>query len=471
MSKASLFQKFILLGLCIVLMTGCNTVHQSYDSYEKPAVEESFIMPVDSYSAASGKVYENEGIVPLAVATYESEDRLCRIIAYKEYYDVTLDYEKGDSFRIGKAYAEAVLLAFPEYSTVLEPYIFENIRGAFGDGGFRPEAVEERINTLYGSLDDKYKKEIDGFATGIASDLHGIEEDGRISYEEAMLIQMIPDALRPTSCSALSLWGEKTESGQPITLRCLEWNLGSENQMGMINAVVHFKDGNKTVTCIGILGLLDVISAINDDGVFVAILDVGSNTGIPYVSEGKKCYTFDIRYALEEYDNAKAVGEYMVGNSADYTWCHNLIITDKNHSYCAEDCVREVAEAGEGFSVLRDTDSELMEGLCWDSADSLCVVNSFAVKGNQDGFEGSEANLVRFAKYNEWVKAQDKFSVKEVKEMITQEAVNQYDVQTVHRIGVVHIILVDYATRSIQVAFTGTEGPVDQPDFIHIGEF
>ena len=59
----------------------------------------------------------------------------------------------------------------------------------------------------------------------------------------------------------------------------------------------------------------------------------------------------------------------------------------------------------------------------------------------------------------------------DVKNMITKEQVNQYDVDTVHRLGVVQIILVDYATGNIQVAFTGEEGPVDKPDFVNAGHY
>ena len=62
------------------------------------------------------------------------------------------------------------------------------------------------------------------------------------------------------------------------------------------------------------LGLFDIISAINDDGVFAAILDVGSVSQMPFVSRAK-CYTFDIRHALEMYKNAKDVGSYIVENS------------------------------------------------------------------------------------------------------------------------------------------------------------
>ena len=289
-----------------------------------------------------------------------------------------------------------------------------------------------------------------------------------LSYEEAVLAQMIPDALRPTCCSALSLWGSKTTTGDRITLRNLEWNLGSDNQMGKIHAVTHMKNGERSLTAISVLGLLDIISGINDDGVFAAILDVGSSQHEAYVCEGRKCYTMELRFALEEYSTARGLGEFMVAESGNYTWCHNLIISDKNDSFCAEDCVSQVVESGMGKSILRDCNTPILKGLSWDSPDSLCVVNSFASAGNQDGFSGSYSNIIRFAKYNEWVKAKDKFSPKDVKDLITQETVEQYAVQNVHGAGSAQLILIDYHTGSVQVAFSGADGVSDKPDFIEV---
>jgi len=459
------------LFFCAALLSGCGNGYQTYQDFEAPASQPSKLVPVAAYETKEIKEYTNEGITEEPTARHSSEDGLCTILTYPSYYEVTLDYENGTPELVGKAYADTILQAFPDFEKIMEPYIYENIRLAFNGAGYKPDAVKARMEGLFESIPEVYKEEITGFATELAQGEEGFVENGKISFEEAVIIQMIPDALRPTACSALSLWGEKTESNMPITLRCLEWNLGSDNQMGLINSVTHMKNGEKSITTFGVLGLLDIISAVNNDGVFTAILDVGSEKNEPYDYEGKKCYTFDIRYALENFDTATEVGEFMVANSADYTWCHNLIITDEEHSYCAEDCVGAVAEKGDGFSILRDENTPLMAGLHWDSEDSLCVVNSFAAQGNQDSFKGSEVNIVRFEKYNKWVKEQDKFTVKDIKDMITSEDANQFDVITVHRIGAVQLIIVDYETKNVQVAFTGQDGLKDKPDFVNVGSY
>ena len=452
----------LLLG--VALLTGCGTASPAGIG-EVPGMT-----PVDSYYTKEVREYTDEGTVEEPLSTLSSDDGLCVIKIMPSYYDITLDYENGSRGDVGKAYGSLIREKMPEYIDTMEPYLFENIRVAYG-GSFSAEAVERREEILFASLRPEYQEEISAFAEAVSGGVHGIEEDHVLSCEEAILMHMIPDALRPTCCSALSLWGSKTATGDRITLRNLEWNLGSDNQMSRIHAVTHMKNKERTITAISVIALLDIISGINDDGVFAAILDVGSVQRDAFVYEGKKCYTMELRYALEEYSAARDLGEFMVGESGDFTWCHNLIISDANDSFCAEDCVSQVAEAGNGKSVLRDCHTPILDGLSWESADSLCVVNSFASKGNQDGFTGSSSNIIRFAKYNEWVKAVDKFSPKDVKDLITQETVDQYTVQNVHSNGSAQLILVDYHTGSVQVAFSSPEGVTDKPDFIEVEVF
>ena len=55
--------------------------------------------------------------------------------------------------------------------------------------------------------------------------------------------------------------------------------------------------------------------------------------------------------------------------------------------------------------------------------------------------------------------------------MITQEVVDQYSVQNVHSNGSAQLIIVDYKTGSVQVAFSSAEGVDDKPDFIEVEVF
>lgn len=433
------------------------------------------MVKVGSYNVEREVVYTDESPTDKLIDTYTSDDGLCEIKKYSTYYDVTLDYENGSSAEVGAAYARTLLNAVPDYAGTLEPYLYENIRLAFRGRNVNYEALEKRILTLEASIKEEYREEIESFAKNLSGGEEGYAENGKLSYIEAITMQMIPDSLRPTACSALSLGGSMTESGERITMRNLEWYIGSQSQMTKIHTVTHMKKADRSLTMISMLGILDTITAVNDDGVVLAILDVGSTTsgtdGMPFVSEGKKCYTFEMRYALEQFDNARDAGEFLVGESGDFTWCNNLLVSDKKDAFCCENATSEVQAAGKAISVLRGTDTELMEGLSWDHPDALCIVNSFAAKGNMDYFTADDMNIDRFEKYNKWVSEKDKFSVADIKAMMAQEIVDQYEVVNVHNSGTVHTVIVDYATGDINVAFTQDYYVEDVPEYVNVGKY
>ncbi|MBO7355123.1 MAG: hypothetical protein J6U50_00670 [Lachnospiraceae bacterium] len=424
-----------------------------------------------SVNVDSEVLYTDESPAQEAEGSFASENGLCTIVRYPLYYDVTLDYTKGTPAEVGEAYALTILQAVPDYEENLEPYLFENIRSAFSGRDINMDALEKRILTLESSIPDEYREEIESFARTISCGEEGYSENGKLSYIEALTMQLIPDALRPTACSALSVDGSATASGARITMRNLEWNLGSSAQMTRIHSVTHMNREGRKLTSIAMLGLLDIITAVNSDGVMIGILDVGSVNAMPFVYEDKKCYTFEIRYALDHFDTAKEAAEFLSSESEDFTWCNNLLVTDAKDAFCCENATREVQEAGRAVSVIRTAQSELMEGLEWDSPEVLCIVNSFATKGNQDGFTGEPGNINRFVKYNRWVKEIEQFTVAEMKGIMAHEVVDQYEVVNVHNSGTVHTVIVDYATGDIHAAFTIGECADDIPEYVLIGNY
>ncbi len=249
--------------------------------------------------------YTDDSPVQVAEEAFSSADGLCTIVKYPYYYDVTLDYTKGTPAEVGEAYALTILQAVPDYEENLEPYLFENIRSAFSGRDINMKALETRILTLESSIPGEYREEIESFARAISCGEEGYLENGKLSYIEALTMQLIPDALRPTACSALSVSGDLTASGERITMRNLEWSLGSSAQMTGIHSVTHMNRNGGSITSIAMLGLLDMITAVNSYGVMIGILDVGSVNAMPFVYEDKKCYTFEIRYALDHFETAK----------------------------------------------------------------------------------------------------------------------------------------------------------------------
>ena len=438
---------------------------------KEPLTNPGGMKKVGSYNVEREVRYTNESEKEAVIARVSSENGLCVIEEHDTYYDVTLDYEKGTPKQVGAAYAEALEKARPDYAQAMEPYLFENIRVAFDGRDVNYDSLEKRIMTLEAAIPEEYREEVESFARALSKGEKGYAENGKLSYVEVLTMQLIPDGLRPTACSALSLWGSKTDTGERMSLRNLEWYIGSADQMTECHAVTHLKNGEGSMTMISMLGMLDVITAVNDDGVMLGILDVGSKYHSPFVSEGKKCYTFEARYALEHFDTAREAGEFLVGESGDFTWCNNLFLTDEKDAFCCENATAEVAMTGHAKSVLRSPDSELMEGLSWDCPDSFCIVNSFATKGNQDGFSGEAANVNRWMKYKAYVKEKDQFSLADLKGILAHEIVDQYEVINVHNYSTVHTVIVDYATGGIHVAFTKGGCAEDVPRYLDVGNY
>ena len=461
-------KRLIPVALLCLAITACNNPVATLESgLDEP------VSPVGNYFV-EGEAYTNEGTVEAPIGEYETEDGICHITVFDSYFEVTLDETNCTPYEAGAAYATAIKTIYPDFDASLEPYIFENIRMAFPDITNDYTPVEDRMFTLFNTLDERYQQEILGLAETICGDYHGIYPDEKISVEEMMLMQMVGDALRPTACSGLALWGEKTETGDMLTVRCLEWLLGSENQMSRIHCVLHIINGERSFTAIGFLGILDIQTGINHDGLYVATLDADCEE--PYTCEGRTCYTWALRYVLEEFDNAHDAAQYLYDNSGSYTFANIIMITDGNEAYAAENAPAQLVEAGHGHSVMRTADTPLMSDVSWDSPDSLCMVNSFVSQDNCDLMSNSPVNSIRFSKYNEWVREFGIFDLATLKNMMTQEIVDtelygSNVIENVHRDILTQMILVDYHTGNVQVAFTGADGVTDHPVFIDIGNY
>ncbi|MBQ8967795.1 C45 family autoproteolytic acyltransferase/hydolase [Ruminococcus sp.] len=432
-----------------------------------PPAAEGAIKPVDTMYMEN----RYEGTAPAVEATestFSSEDGLCVIEKKASYYDVTLDYEKGTAEEVGRAYGETLKASMPEYAEIFEPYIFENIEECLPILKGDYSKLQYRVNTIMESMPKDYRAELEAFAMALSGGETGYAEDGKISCDEACLISLIPDVLRPTNCSAVSLSGERTASGERLTARLLDWDLGSDRQMCRAHCVVHYLNGERTFTSIGSLGMLSVLTGINDDGLMMGEFDVGSGNAESYVCEGRTSYSYAIRHCLEEYDDASAAGKYVVEHAEDYTYCVNIMLTDADEALCAE--IVCTGDEKDGRSLLRDGSSELNPGLDWDDPEVLCIVNSYAARGNYDGLTDVRDNIVRWKKFKKLFCGCENVTVGRFKELLCCE--KQADcMNNIRNSGTVHMVIADYSDNSIQAFFAPAEGNTETPEFVSLGSW
>ncbi|MCR4645356.1 MAG: hypothetical protein K5695_08105 [Oscillospiraceae bacterium] len=452
-----------LIAAAALLLTGCG--RKTYADFTPPQQGESSLQPVDSIYRES----HFEGIAPTqepTLRTVRSADGICVIDCKESYYDVTLDYTQGSYYAAGAAYAEAIRLVREDYAAYCEGYLYENIKAAFPNLNNDYSGIQKRVETIYNTLDRKYQEEIDGFADKMDEGAEGFAEDGILSHDEVVLMQLVPDVLRGTSCSALTASGEATATGERITCRVLEWQLGSENQMCSGHSVLHVQNGDKSYVSVSMLGFLTILTAVNDDGLLLGELDVGSFHDVPYKLDGKTSYTYALRYALEEFSTAKEAADHLTKNAARYPYCVNVLCTDAQDAYIAELAVNEK----DGEPVIRDGGSALNDGLVWDDPAYLCAVNSFAAKGNADGLVHNVDNIVRWNRYADLFCGQQDLTLDRFKELMTSEKTDN-TLTRIRSAGLVHMLIADYSTHRMQAILTGTEGVTDEQVFVDLGSW
>lgn len=464
--KALKAAALITAALSLCSLAGCGT--PSYEGFVYPDKKPSTL--AENKTGGWYIKRSTESIKPVAEKTLEvftSDDGLCKIEKKKSYYDVTLDYEKGTPREIGAAYAQAIKKASHTYTKILENYLFENIRSAF-QADIDNSALTDRALKLKSSLPDDYQQEIDGFAQEIANDKKGIEENGKLSYEEFVLLNVLPDALRANQCSTMTISGNKSATGHRITSRNLEWSLGSSNQICEGHCVVHFKNGEKSFTAVSFPGMFDVLTAVNDSDVMIGTLDVGSLYESAFVAEGRTCYSFALRYVMENCNSAKEAAQYLAEHSPEYTFNSNAFITDAKDAYCVEMVVSEK----DGTPLVRDSNTKLHDGLTWDDPECLCAVNSFAAKGNSDMLTTNNGNYVRWKKYNDFFCAEkEKITLSHYLELLTCEKVEDSPVVNIRSNNLVHTVVADYDSHRLIALMTGKEGVKDEVSFIDLGSF
>ncbi len=317
------------------------------------------------------------------------------IIDRGNYFDVTLDYTTGlTPRRMGELFGKGILQMEPEYESLIDSYIAENINKNDYSGSF------SRVEDLKPQLEQSYKEEIEGIASAFSGGSENKRADGKISLDELYLFNLFPDVARGTQCSFVSVFGESSETKSTVSARILDWYGGSRNQLPRVQGIVTIKYPGKRICSIGYMGYVGIITGLNDSKVFAAILD--SQSGAPYSSEGRRSYPLDLRFALETKDTLDAAAEFMKEHSEEYTVNHILAFSDEKESKVLENNFSGAGTNGQEVRcALRSWDSELNDGVTWEMKDAVGSVNSFMLYGNKDNYSNDKCNTGRWENMKE----------------------------------------------------------------------
>ena len=166
-----------------------------------------------------------------------AQDSTVSIVNHGNYYEATLNFTHGVShYEMGRLLMQKILIAVPNYEQLLDSYIAEII----GSQNYYTVLLG-RMENIKTQIPQDYKDEIDGMASQLSGGNVDSLGDGKLSINEFYGIQLVADVFRPTQCSAISVYGSRSATGNTMTARLLDWYDGSNHQLSQIQSVTIIK--------------------------------------------------------------------------------------------------------------------------------------------------------------------------------------------------------------------------------------
>lgn len=377
----------------------------------------------------------------------KSEDGLVCIDQYEHYYEVTLDLEAGSHAQVAKDYMEAIAEIEPDYESMMESYLYEMMNDITPE--FHEYSIlEEYADKLLNNMNSDYLEEINAVAEFSQVEEEGFVQDKKLSKYEMICLMLMSDLLRPTQCSGCAVYGGKSSTGGMLTAKVSECDLGREYQMLRTQAIVHFKNDSKSFTAITHLGVLNATNILTDDGVFIGGLD--SSIYQPFcMDDDKISFTYDLRYAAENFSSTSETSKYIVGNGKKYTYSNNVLVTDASTACVVENCTSKDT----GLCAIRTAESKLMDGLLWENEDSLCVVNGFALEGNFDNITPNVYDSEKWGKFNIGLQSFDSVTVQNLKDMVIHGDNSEILNPRLSTESTTSILMIDVVNQTFEVSF------------------
>jgi len=388
------------------------------------------------------------------------------------YWEIHIDYSYGDRYGIGREYGTKILSAIPDYEVNGDAYLQASVTGIQGaDPKITYEVLIERALAISKNIQDRYMDEMEGFASVLSGGLNNTLGDGKLSRDEYLMLNLIPDIFNTTACSATAVFGDRSATGQTILGRNTDWATGppqdaqyagikGENADAVnINALIYLKTETKQALFFGTAGFTGTIVGINSDGVFVAGLH--SQTGSPYSAEGKRAVMLDIRNALETAATMDEAGAFMGDPARLYAYHNNIFVADKNTAKVLENDYERNRD-------LRTTDSELNPGITWGISNAIGCVNAFVLNGNFDNFTGQAWQTDRWASFKGLlVENGDTVDIERMKTIMRyhQPGLSGMDPGDIYNAGTIQSMAYSFSENRLEL-WLGTF--VDNPQYVTI---
>lgn len=393
--------------------------------------------------------------INFSVMSAEESSSLVTIEDMGTYYNVVLNYQDSVSHRaMGEELGRKILEAIPNYEMVLDSALFEMSYQLSHDTGMTIDQAYQfflgRVNDIKDQLPQEYLDELVGMASQFSGQETDVPADGKLSINEVLMLNLMPDIIRGTNCSFLAVYGDRSETGNAMFAKVFDWNPGSQNQLSEIQGVIHYNQGEKSIIVVGLVGWMIGSNGINNDHVFIGALD--SSTHGAYSSAGKRSYSFDARYALENFDTLDGALGYLQQQAGNYVYSHNYAGIDRVTAKVLENNVNNPE-----LAAIRTEGSELASGIIWDIDNSIAAVNSFALAGNYTNGHGWAGNSNRWDSFRTQLAAKgDKVSFEDLRAIgsyYTGAYPREMPDGDIYNVGTQQVIILEPSSLRMEVFF------------------
>jgi len=373
-----------------------------------------------------------------------------------DYYQVIIDLTGGHTLAdIAVEYINDVRAINPAFESLGDSYIADFIGAELAD--ILPAQLVygeliSRCQDFLSQLPEEYRQALETSAEQLSGGTDNVMGDGKLSFDEAMMLNLITDVARPTACSAVAVWGSRSATGNTLATRNCEWEPGNSNQLAQLHAVTTIRDGERSLCMVGWLGFFAAVTVMNDDGIFAAILD--SETGAAYSSSGKRSYVFDLLIALRDYSTIEEVAAFLTDDTKQYAFNHNIFFADATRAMVLEN---NFSGFGTGMRrALRESSSVLRDGVSWGFDNAICTVNSFLLDGNSDN-HNVPYNTIRWERFKEMMGAAgDTVGADALKAMAGDGGAG--DNTCIYQSSEIHSVIVDPAAMTWEIFFRPASG-------------
>lgn len=403
----------------------------------------------------------------------QSERAAAKVTLEKKTRHYVVNVTEGTPEDTGREYARA--LKDTPWARHIDAYLSEFVGGYSQLLGMTESQfygfLRGRAEDLLPSLSEAHRKELMAFAAAGAGTEVSVTNDGLLSQDEIVILSFLPEVIRPSACSAISVFGALAANGGNLVGRVLDWNSGKDGVLNNLNAVVIRKGEAGTTVSIGYLGFLPVLTGVNSNGIFVAEFD--SEYGATLETAGRRSFPYDLRAALE---SARAIADVtgtLAAPQLRYPFAFNAIVADGRETVALENA----SPNGEHGADLRTASSTLLDGVTWEFSNALAMVNSNVLKGHFDNHTMDPANTGRWESYRKNLAAaaaDGSVTLAEVEELITYhkrpDQIDSLNEGEIYNRSTQYMTLWDSSAKTLKVWFRMPEDklPPLEPEFEEI---